>query len=84
MIITIPSPYENTESLNIEYYAEYSLDGQSYDSGQVEAATATSRNNSRAIGRLLDLMASKGMFTAPEITRVIEGYENKEATFTES
>lgn len=84
MIITLPSPYENTKSLNIESYAEHSLDGCSYDTGQLEAAAATSRNNSRAIGRLLDLMASKGLLTAPEITQVVEGYENREASFTES
>ncbi len=84
MIIIVPSPYEKTRTTKVEEFAEYALDGSSYDSGLVEAAAATSRNNSRAIGRLLDLLASKGFLNAPEVTQVLEGCMNQEATFTET
>jgi hypothetical protein len=83
MKIVIPSIYEADFIGSIPSYAEVVLSGRSYESGVLESTALTSRNNSLAIGRLLQLLASKGVITAPEITGVLDLVENKEATFTE-
>ena len=83
MTIVVPSKYQADFIGSIPSYAEATLNGGSWESGQLEATALTSRNNSRAIGRLLQLLASKGLLTAPEITGVIDIAENQEAVFTE-
>ena len=59
---------------SLEDYAEFRLDGSDYDRGIVEAAAATAQNNSKAIGRILDLLSSKQLVTAEEVATIIEGY----------
>lgn len=59
---------------SLEEYAEYRLDGDDYGKGAMEAATDTARNNSRAIGRLLDHLAEKGLLNAAEVSNIVEGW----------
>lgn len=84
MKIVIPSRYEADFIGSIPSYTEATLNGRSYESGLLESTTLTSRNNSLAIGRLLQLLASKGLLTAPEITGIIDLVENQKATFTKA
>ena len=62
-------------------YAELKLDGDDYGKGRLEAAEDTARNNSKAIGRLLDLMADKGIVSANEVVIIIEGFISSDAVF---
>ena len=74
MRIKIESYGEVCEYESLKDYAELMLDGDDYGNGVIEATANTARNNSQAIGRLLDLMAEKGLVSAEEITTVVEGY----------
>lgn len=66
---------------SLEEYAEYRLDGDDYGKGQMEATTDTAKNNSKAIGRLLDFLANKKLLTAKEAVTIVEGYLSGTATF---
>lgn len=67
--------YDKVEEYDtLEYYAECKLDGDGFESGVIEATAETARNNSKAIGRLLDLLASKGLVSASEAGGVIDPY----------
>ena len=72
---------EVREYKSLEDYAEFKLDGNDYGKGAMEAATDTARNNSQAIGRLLDLMAEKGLVSAQEAATVVEGYISGSAVY---
>lgn len=65
----------------VTQYAERCLDGSDYGTGQIEAIERGNENNSRAIGRLLELLATKGLLTAPEVTWVVEKFRNDNAKF---
>ena len=66
---------------SLERYAEDKLDGDSYGSGVLDAANQTAKNNSAAIGRLLDALAEKSIIDTSDIIKVIEGYYNDSVTF---
>lgn len=59
---------------SLEQYALLKLDGDDYGMGAVEAVTVTARQNSEAIGRLLDLMTEKGLISIDDAIAVIKGY----------
>jgi hypothetical protein len=81
MKIRATSTWEKEREETVAQYAERCLDGSDYESGQIEAIGRGNEKNSRAIGRLLELLATKGLLTAPEVTRVVESYENADAKF---
>ena len=66
---------------SLEVYAAQKLDGDDYGVGRLEAAAATAANNSRAIGRLLDILAAKNMISADEAVKAVEGFFNGTADF---
>ena len=66
---------------SLEDYAESKLDGDDHGKGAMEAAADTARNNSQAIGRLLDLMADKGLVSAEEAATIVEGCISGSAVF---
>mgnify|MGYP000951285774 CR=1 FL=1 len=66
---------------SLENYAANQLDGDDYGVGRLEAAAATAENNSRAIGRLLDILAAKNVITADEAVKTVEGFFNGTADF---
>ena len=72
---------ETTEYVSLEQYAEYRLDGDDYGKGAMEAAADTARNNSKAIGRLLDLLSEKHLVTAEEVAAILEEYVDGSAVF---
>jgi len=75
------STWEKERDETVAQYAERCLDGRDYESGQLESIGRGTENNRCAIGRLLELLATKGMLTAPEITCIAQGYENADAKF---
>ena len=81
MKIKATSPYEKERDETVSQYAERCLDGSSYGSGQIETVAESSGNNSRAIGLLLEVLASKGMLSAPEITGIVGRCEDADAKF---
>lgn len=60
-------------------YASYALNGDDYGKGAVEAVTCTAENSSEAIGRLLDVLAAKGLVTAEEVGTILEGFCNPDS-----
>jgi len=62
-----------TESANVARYVELSLDAD----GRTFQGT---RNAHRALGRLLEVLAEKGILTAPDITEIAR-YRDDSATF---
>lgn len=69
---------------DLEDYAELKLDGDDYERerGAIEAAAATAANNSKAIGRLLDVFAGKGLLSASEVVNVLDdSYSSPDAEF---
>ena len=81
MKITTENYGTKREYTSLEEYAKCRLDGDDYGMGQMEATTATAENNSKAIGRLLDLLADKSLITAEEAATIVEGYMSGSATF---
>jgi hypothetical protein len=81
MKIRATSTWEEEGDETVAQYAERCLDGSDYESGQLEAIGRGNENNSRAIGRLLELLAIKGILTAPEVTGIVENYQNADARF---
>jgi len=78
----------NEITYEIEQYAIIELngeDGHPFDTDlrRDDIAFYQSRSNSAAIGRLLNILAEKGILTAPEVVQVVTGYKHQsEATFT--
>lgn len=62
------------EYSSIEQFAEYSLDGDDYGKGSLESAADTATNNSKAIGRLLEVLHSKNIVSDSDICNIIIGY----------
>lgn len=58
---------------SLEQYAETCLDGDDYNMGISESARQTGRNNSGAIGRLLDALVYKGILGPKEIKEIVQG-----------
>ena len=63
---------------SIEDYAEDKLASSDYYTGALADTADTATNNSRAIGRLLDVLASKGIFNVVDVAQVIE-YDYEES-----
>jgi len=66
---------------DLEDYAEAKLDGSECERGALEEAAATAANNSKALGRLLDLFAERGLISSDNVTYIVEGYTSVEAVF---
>jgi|LakMenE01Jun11ns_1017448.scaffolds.fasta_scaffold8342023_1 hypothetical protein len=49
--------------------------------GELERARAIAVACSEAFGRLVEVLAEKGVLSAPEVYRVAKGYHNDSATF---
>lgn len=81
MKIKATPSWEKELNETIYQYVKRKLDGYEYGSGQLEMIGRTSENNSEAIGRLLDLLSTKGLLTAPEVTKIVEGHEIDDAKF---
>jgi len=85
MQIIVPCAYQipDTEQ-DIASYAERELDACRFWDDPLDIAAKTAENTSKALGRLLDVLARKGLLTAPEITEVVEGHPNPKARFTDA
>jgi hypothetical protein len=81
MKIHATSTWERKRDETVTQYAERCLDGSDLESGQLEAIERGNEKNSRAIGRLLELLAMKGLLTASEVTRIVSDYEVEDARF---
>lgn len=82
MKLKVASPWGGVDTYDtIEIYAERHLNGDDYNKGVVEAAYSTAQNNSKALGRLMDILAQKGLLTALETYKIIEGYDSGTADF---
>lgn len=74
MKIKIDSYGTKYEYKSLEEYSEYQLNDDNYENGQIESATNTAKNNSKAIGRLLDSLVNKKVLTVEDAVIIIEGY----------
>lgn len=62
------------EYIDISLFATKKLDGSEFNQGIIEDVAATARNNSEAIGRLLDVLAQLGFVNESDVEFVILGY----------
>ena len=69
------------EYSSIGLYAQAKLDGDACSRGMTEAAAATAQNTSEALGRLLGILAAKGMVTAADVEHIIEDSYSVTLTF---
>tara|TARA_R110000851_G_scaffold56769_1_gene132624 strand:+ start:2705 stop:2953 length:249 start_codon:yes stop_codon:yes gene_type:complete len=67
---------ENVEYEDLATFSERILDVEDYDTGIIEAAAATAANNSRAIGRLLEVLHTADVLTEAEICLILTGDSN--------
>jgi hypothetical protein len=65
----------------IEEYAVVRLSGDDYGVCALDAANATARNNSLAIGRLLDILAEKGVVSDYDVSMVVDGFSAGDISF---
>lgn len=72
MKIAIDGKVVKMEVRPIEEYAAVTLSGDRWEHGAVEQAGATADNATKALGRLLELLAEKGLLSAAEIVRIVE------------
>lgn len=59
---------------SISDYVEGCL-SRSFSSGQIEGAVEVARNNSRAIGVLVQILAEKGMLAAEQVPEICGQHE---------
>jgi len=85
MKILAAEPYQTPRDETVAQYAARCLGERDWDDGgAVEAAAREAQNCSKAIGNLLELMAEKGMLTAPDVTSIVDYYRRDDATFVKS
>lgn len=72
MNITAKHKYDLGRSIDEEIVSFFSrlLDGSDYEVGHLECAQRTATNNSEAIGRLVQLLAEKGVLSAAEVVSI--------------
>ncbi|KKK93537.1 hypothetical protein LCGC14_2691890 [marine sediment metagenome] len=73
MIILHADYCNDKEYISIECLTVSNLDGEDYDRGSVETIEATARNNSQAIGKLLEVLLDKDVIQLPDV-RIILGF----------
>jgi len=59
--------YEGHKDTEVKDYIINCLDGNDYDRGALEATRKTADNACEAIGKLINILANKGLLTATEI-----------------
>jgi hypothetical protein len=69
------------EYASLAEYVETCLNRDDYDKRALEAAADTASNNSKAIGKLLDTLADKGILFPEEVVNIIEGWTRYSAEF---
>ena len=74
MKIRVTKEFHDITYKDCEDYAGSILYRSAEDQGALEDIECTAFNATEAIGRLLDLLATKGLITAPEIAVVVESY----------
>jgi hypothetical protein len=84
MKIQATCKWEKERDETVAQYTERCLDGGDYGVGQLEAIGSGLEKTARALGRLLDLLATKGLLSAPEIVEVVENYHKSDATFLDT
>ena len=68
----IPRYSANFESTTIESLIKRTCDGNSYGGGALETATRTADNAASMLGRLIDLLASRGTMSAEDVLELAE------------
>ena len=72
-----PKEYE------IPHYVVETLCGDDYERGALEAARATADDAVACLGRLLDLLADRGVIGAADFEKIIHGFVDEDLTKTE-
>jgi hypothetical protein len=66
------SSFNRPENSSIESLIEKACDGNDYGSGAVEAASRTASNAASMLGRLIDLLASRGTLSAEDVLELAQ------------
>lgn len=71
MKIAISGMFAEPQATEIEAFTISHLTAYDYESGAVEMADKKAERVCAAFGKLLDVLAAKGMLSAPEIARIV-------------
>ena len=82
MKIRATASYEHKRDETVSQFADRHLDGGGQGIGQMEALAGSVDKLAGSYSNLLELLAKKGLLTAPEVFEVVKGYANEDATFT--
>ena len=73
-VVIIEEGVETATYRSISEYVEEQLSGDEYGGGAIESLQRQSRNNSQAIGRLLDVLIHKGIIYKEELSFIVKGW----------
>jgi hypothetical protein len=76
--------YRRDEPCPLASYASYELDGNDYDVGALEAAERTGVRTREAFGRLMQVLADKGILNAADISFILHDYVHHDLTLVRS
>lgn len=71
------STWRGEKTSTIADFVTSGLDGRDYD-GALERAGATADNTAEALGRLVEILAEKGIVSASEVVIIAGNYEEAE------
>lgn len=71
MKIEISGRFAEPQATEIEAFTISHLTADDYEKGAVEMADKKAERACAAFGRLLDILAAKGILSAPEIARIV-------------
>lgn len=74
MRIKVKKPYYEAVERDFIDFVVRELDGNDYGLGAIEATAQTTENISKAFGRLLGVLLSKGIITKEQMIFVLEDY----------
>ena len=62
------------EEIELFQYVSEKLQSSEFNQGVLEDAATTATNSTEAVGRLLDILAEKGILSLPQIFSIATGY----------
>lgn len=71
MKIAISGMFAEPQAAGVEAFTVSHLTSDDYERGAVEMADKKAERACAAFGRLLEILAEKGMLSAPEIARIV-------------
>ncbi len=75
MHIKTKSPFEKEQTQSVAYYVERKLEGRA--DGRLESAAESAHNAAKALGRLVELLAERGVLDADDVVLIAGGFSTE-------